>query len=256
MIVRLLAFALALLLHVQGWAAVTLVQSGCQTGAIYTETVGGNPNTGYTYTFPSAVSSGNLVVFTGMNESRSISTITGTNITYSISGLNRNQAGAGYQESQWKGVATGSVTSSQVVISGAGAPDNCICFYEFTGTQTDQSGATTNGSVNNAVTAHNSGSVTPPTADNVVVASTYISGNDATQDGAFTQLTTGNTSFFSGYILQSAATAQENNVTTVGSRYSAMSISAFAGTAGGGGGGGSTGGSLLNMFRRRVQVNP
>lgn len=53
----------------------------------------------------------------------------------------------------------------------------------------------------------------PPTANNVMVTLAYMNGGIVTNDGTFTQLTTGQSWFFTGYPIQSAVIAQENNVT-------------------------------------------
>lgn len=212
---------------------MTVVQFGCQSGNIYTETVNSNPNTGYTYTYPSAVGSGHLVVFGGINETRSIIGVTGTNISFSLNGANTNNATAGWNASQWKGVATGSVASSQLELSGASTVNNGICFIELANNESDQSGSVANGASADATTTHISGSVTPPSAVNAVVATSYVSGGTVTPDAGLTSITTGYASMFFAYRLQTAATAQQNDLATDTSRYSAMRIGAFAGTASG-----------------------
>lgn len=249
---RLLAFALALLIPAQGWAAMAHVRSNCVTGNLF---AGG---TTYAYTYPAAYGNGNLLVITSVQETRSVSSVAGATLTYTINGANTSNATAGFNVSQWKAIGNGSGdTTVTVTISGAyNNTFSLVCFAEFSGANSDQSSSVANGSSNDALTAHNSGTVTPPSADNVVVATTYISGGVWTPDAGFTAVTTGASWGEFAYLVQAAATVQEYNGTTDVGRYSAMRIGAFAGTAGGGGGGGPTGGSLLNMFNRRLQVNP
>lgn len=249
---RLLVLLVALLLPAQGWAAVTLVRSNCNNALVW----GGGGSDTLTWTYDTAApGNGNLAIFAFVGETRYLNTAVGSGMTYARVGSVQNNAAAGFSSTVLYAIGNGSDTTATLTLSGGyGGADSTVCYLEFTGTQTDQSGLTANGSVNNAVTAHNSGSVTPPTANNVVVSSTYISGGVWTGDGAFTELTTGDTWSKINYLIQSAATAQEYNGSTDVNRYSAMVIGAFAGTAGGGGGGGST--PTPNFFRGRLKVNP
>ena len=104
------------------------------------------------------------------------------------------------------------------------------------GAASDQSGATHNGAAIEGGTAHASGSVTPPTANNVVVTYAAHTGGDWTYDAAFTQVDAAGAgvSGYFGYLLQSSATAQEANHSSVDSEFACLRISAFAGAAAGG----------------------
>lgn len=248
---RLLVLLVALLLPVQGWA-LTLVQSGCQTGNLYAGT------TQYVYPYPATPTAGNLVVIATAQETRSVNTIAGTSTSYTINGTSSiDSSGSQQRATIHYAIFSGSDTTATITLNGTTAITAAVCFSEWSAANSDQSGNTANGfaTTAGAVAAHNSGSVTPPTANNVVVAFYYRSGAaaDFTEDGAFTSISTGSDNYYYAYLLQSAATAQEYNSTSSPARFSAMRIGSFAGTAGGGGGGSTT---TPNFFRGRLQVNP
>ena len=221
-----LVWLLTFLMAMPSWAAMALVQSNCATGNLFAGT------STYVYTYPSAPTVGNLVVIGETMQTRTISSIAGTATTYTINGSNTNNATAGYNTSLWKAIFAGSDTTATLTASGnSGGTDTTVCFWEFSGASSDQSGSVANGAANNLTTTHNSGSVTPPTADNVVVSMIFISGTVWTADSGFTNTATGQTIAKAGYIIQSSATAQEYNGTTDSNRYSAMRIGAFAGAS-------------------------
>lgn len=252
---RLLILALALLL---GWIlpSVSLAQM-----AAVSSNNSGNPsnlfagtNT-YSYSFGgNTVASGNLVVMFVGSTIRTVSSISGTNLTMAELGTTASNA-ADFKGDLWYGISTGSVSSVTITISGASGDDACVGYVELSGESSDQSGATANGSANDNVTTHNSGSVTPPTANNTVVAGAMRTSATWTEDGAFTMVSGADAGCMFGYLTQTAATAQEFNSSSDINRYSVVRIGAMAGTAGGGGAPGGSSGTL-NMFPRRLQVNP
>ncbi len=247
---KLLILLVALILPAQGWAQMAAVSSHA-TGR--TNLFAGT-NT-YSYTFGgNTIASGNLVVLFAETEIRSVTGISGTGLTMTQIGSAQTNA-ANFVGTLWYGITTGSVTGVTVTASGATSDPACVAYVELSGEASDQSGATGNGSANNNVTAHNSGSVTPATANNTVVMGTARTSATWTEDGAFTLVGGANAQCALAYLTQTSATAQEFNGTSDINRYSVMNIGALSGAAGGGGGG-ATGGSLLNMFKGRLQVNP
>lgn len=235
---RRLTYISLLLLLTLGWAGVSQaamvhVRSSCTYGAnLYAGT------SSYVYSYPTgtAPTAGNLVIIaTAQGANRTVSSIAGTAITYTINGASTQNGGSLAYASIWKGIASGTDTTATVTISGTSSDPAVVCFAEFSGADSDQSGSTANGAANNNTTTHNSGSVTPPTADNVVIAAYERGGapGDYTEDGAFTSVTTGWNAFYFAYLIQAAATAQEYNATSSANRYTAMRIGAFAGTASG-----------------------
>lgn len=189
----------------------------------------------YVYNFNSnTIASGNLVVLFVATNIRTVSTITGTNLTSMVrhvqSSFNPNSNDIG---DLWQGISTGSVTSVTITLSGATSDNACVGYVELSGENADQSGATGNSAVPAGTTTHDSGSVTPPTADNVIVAAAMRNNATWTDDGAFTMVSAANANCMMGYILQSSATAQEFNSTSDINRDSVMVIGAFAGEGGG-----------------------
>lgn len=200
------------------------VQSDCDNGDL----TGGT--TQYVYTPPAPVTPGNLVVFVMSTDVRTFAGGIGTSgTTLTINGA--NSAWGGGNLSQWKGVATGADTAFTLMLSGTeGGTAQVLCFLEFSGNRTSQATSTANGSSPTSTLTHNSGSVTPLRTNNVIVASMSHGPNTWTYDPSFTALTTGNDRVWVGYLVQSAATAQENNATVDIATHSAMRIGAFTGT--------------------------
>lgn len=217
------ALCLVLLLPAPTRAAMTHIQSGCTT---YTAA----SQTSDTYTPGATVTAGNLVVFGGTFSSRTISSISGNQgTTFSQNGSDTSWGGGTVM--LWKGVAAGADTSYTINYSGTLGDNAYVCFAEFSGASSDQSGSTANGAAHAAVNgAHGSGSVTPPTANNVVVSFTGRGNDTWTEDGGFTQMVNDNYSSWS-YRLQTAATAQSYDMTSTIARDSGMRIGAFAGSA-------------------------
>ena len=194
--------------------------------------VGSDP---YTYTLTpagGAPTAGNLIVVGFAHEVRQVSSVAGTNMSFTINGA--QQSAQGGWMSQWKCIVGASPgTTITLTMSGSSGVDGYFFFMEFDNANADQSASTANGSTNAATTTHNSGSVTPPTANNMIVAQSYRGNRTWTEDGAFTQLTTGTNFYGVCYLIQTAATAQNNETTSDTNGDSGMTIGAFAGVSAG-----------------------
>lgn len=235
--IQLLVLLFTLLWAVPSWAAVTYVQHRCVTFTAASQTSD-------TFTPNSTVTTGTLITFGGVFSNRTISSITGNQgTTFTQNGSDTSWAGGTVM--LWKGIAAGADTSYTINYSGTLGYNAYVCFAEFSGADSDQSGSTANGATHNAVNgAHGSGSVTPPTTHNVIVSITGRQNDTWTEDGAFTQMVNDNYSSWA-YLIQSSATAQSYDMTSSISRDSGMRIGAFAGTSGG---------ATVNFFPRRLQV--
>lgn len=226
------------------WAAVALIgsQANCTSGNLFAGT------NSYVYTYPAALTSGSLAVMSVSAENRVVSSISGTGASFAINGVNTNSAGLSRNISLWYAVTTSGGTTATITISGATSATASVCFAEFSGNSSDQSGATANGSDTEGGTASfTSGSVTPPTADNVVVAATDRTTTSApgwSEDGAFTMVSSADQTYSFGYLIQTSATAQTYDMLSVDNEYAIMRIGAFAGT--------TSGTPATNFFRLRV----
>ena len=227
------------------WAAMALVggQENCTSGNLFAGT------NSYVYPYPAAVTAGNLgVLGISIGSTRSVTAAAGTATTYSVNGATTSWGGGTVQI--WKAVTAGTDTTVTITLSGNTSDTSRVCYLEFSGASSDQSGSTANGASHTAVNGvHSSGSVTPPTADNVVVALTQR-GNDTWTDdttpAGWTQVSTGHAGATWTYLIQTAATAQSYDMTSTIARDSGMRIGAFAGAAGA---------AAPNFFPRRLQVN-
>lgn len=192
----------------------------------------------YAFSYPAAYTNGNLLVIGVVQETRTVTGIAGATLTYT--GDSTLNAAAGVSASLFTAIGNGSGdTTATITLSGSYNSTNTdIVFMEFSGAQSDQSGNTVAGSSTDAATAHNcpspSGTITPPTAENVVLSMVYISGGTWTRDTSFTTIAGTASTVEAGYLIQSAATAQSYNGTTDVNRYSAIRIKACAGASAGG----------------------
>lgn len=189
----------------------------------------------YVYPLPGgAPTPGNLLVIGLAHEARQLSSVGGTNLTFTINGAQQPTAFGGWM-SQWKCIAGASPGATvTLTLSGESGAVPLFFFMEFDGAAADQSASTANGASPTATTSHSSGSVTPPTATNIVVAQMYRGNSPTfTPDADFTMLTTGTNEYAAGYILQTAATAQTHVVASDVNTDSGMTIGAFAGVGGG-----------------------
>lgn len=188
----------------------------------------------YVYSFGgNTIASGNLVVIFVGNNVRTVSSITGTNLTSMVALVQSNpqHPASSDRGALWYGISTGSVTSVTITLSGATSDNACVAYGEFSGEAADQSGATSNSALPSGTTTHASGSVTPPTASNVVVVGGFRSNGTWTEDGAFTLVSTADANCLFAYLLQSSATAQEFNSTSDANEDSVLCIGALAGEA-------------------------
>lgn len=196
--------------------------------------------TTFTYTLPGTPTAGNLVVVAVDVETRTVTGIAGTATTYTISGANSGNGAAARNLSIWHAIAAGTDTTVTITLSGNTGATAYVCFAEFTGNNASQASATFNGGSNDAATAHSGGSVTPPTAHNVVVMAQGRTPGTWTEDGDISanRIISADTSFVFGYFIQTSATAASLDTTSVDPEYSESRIAAYAGAAGGGGGAG------------------
>lgn len=192
--------------------------------------------TGTTYglTFDSPIAAGTLVVFGVDCDTRVVADISGTNLSCVPIGANTNNPTANYNISLWAGIVTGGSCSGVTVTLNNSTADAHAGYAAFGGPNSDQSGATANGNASGPSGTHDSGSVTPPTADNVVVAAMGRGNGTWNEDTDFTQVPNGIGHFVMGYRLQSAATPQSYLATQDElNGYSWMRIGAFAGVGAG-----------------------
>ena len=209
----------------------TPVQSDCTNGSLFVVTT-------YTYTFPSPITAGNIVVI-GFNsgQNRTIVSIlgtagAGTTTTYTVGtgGTSSGATGIAYLA---HGVAGAADTDVTIILSGSNADAFTFCFAEFSGNLADQSSATFNGAATTTGTVFDSGSVTPPTTNNLIIVYFAHTTGVYTYDADFTAIDSagwGNPGSMH-YKVQTTATAQESNVVTDGSNESGVQrIGAYAGT--------------------------
>ena len=235
MLMRLLALILFLALASPSWAQMAKTQHLCTTFTAASQLSD-------TFTPTGTVTTGSLVVFGGTFSSRTISSISGNQGT-TLTQNGSDTAWGGGAVMLWKGIAAGADTSYTINYSGALGDNAYVCFAEFSGASSDQSGSTANGAAHAAVNgAHGSGSVTPPTANNVIVSFTGRGNDTWTEDSGFTQMVNNNYTSWA-YLIQTAATAQSYDMTSTAAKDSGMRIGAFAG---------ASSGAVTNFFRLRV----
>jgi hypothetical protein len=200
---------------------ITFVRGDCVSGNLFGST------TQYVFSYPAALTPGNLVVL-GVGTFRSISGIAGSSTTFAMHGSNVSWGGGNV--SQWQAIAAGADTSVTITL-GAIDTDAIVCYAEFAGAASDQGAAVANQASVSSDTTHDSGAVTPPTAQNAVVVFMFHTSGDWTYDTDFTQIdSAGSTNGFFGYRLQSSATEQRSIATSLANEYSAIVIGGFAGS--------------------------
>lgn len=190
---------------------------------------------------PAPATAGNLIVVgvrvgdgAGTGSVSSIDDLGTT--TYALAKAQQDTGSGTYIE-WWRGIAAGASAGQDIVVTISGAApsaDNFIVAMEFAGNDATQASLSTNGVNTTGVTSHDSGSVTPGTADNVIVAMSSGSSREWTNDADFTNLLDNNRSLVS-YKIQSSNTAQSFTATSDIGGGAAMAIVAFKGAAGGGG---------------------
>jgi hypothetical protein len=218
------------LLLTLGWAATAPVHAqvaNVQTPATSTLS-GSDPST---YTYPIVPTNGNFLVMAVDSANRTVSSVSGACVTYTQK-VAQTWGPSNYNVSIWYGTQCGGDTTADINFSAAPGDTTRVCFWELSGMAADQSGATSSSANVSSSTTHNSGSVTPPTADNIAV---YLSAVGATSgvtyDSGFTNIDMGSNGRKCGYRIQTAATAQEANHTSDVARNSGHVIAAFAGAA-------------------------
>lgn len=235
MMIRLLVLLISLAIASPSWAQMAKTQHLCTTFTAASQLSD-------TFTPTGTVTTGNLVVFGGTLSSRTISSISGNQGT-TLTQNGSDTAWGGGTVMLWKGIAAGADTSYTINYSGTLGDNAYVCFAEFSGASSDQSGSTANGATHAGVNgAHGSGSVTPPTASNVIVSFTGRGNDTWTEDSGFTQMVNDNYSSWA-YLIQTAATAQSYDMTSTAAKDSGMRIGAFAG---------ASSGAVTNFFRLRV----
>lgn len=192
--------------------------------------------TTYALTFDSPLAAGTLVVFGVASDTRVVTDVSGTNLTAVQIGANTNNPIANYNITLWAGIVTGGSCSGVTVTLSGSTPDGHAGYVAFDSPASDQSGATANGNATSASGSHDSNAVTPPAADNVVVAAMGRGNGTWNEDVDFSQVPNGVGHFVMGYRLQSSATPQSYLATQDElNGYSWMRIGAFAGASAGGG---------------------
>jgi hypothetical protein len=167
-------------------------------------------------TFDGSVTSGNLVVVVveQANSAVTVSSVAATNITFTSSAALKQALGSPASNIEiWYGVATGAFTAITVTMSANDGASSAIKAYEFSGNTATPTPVTNKSNPLGVGSPVASASVTPATADNVVIAAFWSSSlSTSSGDGAFTNtyVDGGGTASFRGvgYLIQTAATAQ------------------------------------------------
>lgn len=190
-------------------------------------------------TLPSAATTGNLIVVVA-----SIGDGAGTDDVLSIDDAGTTTYARGRREADattgnvleiWWGIAAGTNPGTGVTITKEGATDNgedLIALFEFAGNDGTQASLSTNGAATSGTTSHDSGSVTPGTADNVLIAISRGSDRVWTVDADFTSVLA-NTRTTLAYKIQSSDTAQSYTATSDIGGFCVLNLVAFKGAAGG-----------------------
>jgi hypothetical protein len=196
-------------------------------------------------TFDGSVVSGNLVVVVVEQATnlRTVTSVSASNITFtSDAALKQALATPASLIEIWYGVATGAFTAVTVSLSSNDATNAAIKMYEFSGNTATPAPVTNKSNPTAVATSVTSASVTPATADNVVIAafwSSGLTGGTGTGDAAFTEHWfdgTGTTAFRgAGYAIQTAATGQTWDATFSSSNENfSFVLAAFPGASAGG----------------------
>lgn len=133
----------------------------------------------------------------------------------------------------WYGIATANNSGQNFVftLNGPNADNSQVLMWEFGGIAASQAGIQNNSATAEGVTSHGSGSVTPSNAIGVIIALSYRSNGDYTDDVNFTEETTGSDNFYAGYILDAPTSARALAYTSVDPEGAASKIVSFVGAA-------------------------
>lgn len=216
--------------------AILLVQSAVSTGGV-DPWAGATTNT--PFDLPAPATAGNLIIVghrigDGAG-SGTVSTIAEAGTTAYARARNQQNATLGVYLELWWGIAAGASAGQDIVstiTANGSSTDNYIFALEFSGNTALQSGIQVNGANISNLMSHDSGSVTPATAANVIVGMSTGGSAEWINDADFTTVLDNSRSIV-GYRIQAAATAQPWTITSDINRFSALAIAAFDGTAGG-----------------------
>lgn len=205
---------------------------------------------------PNPAAAGSLIVVAvtipdGEIPATSVSSIVDNDGSYTLA-RRQTTNGSGAAVEIWFRIITGGVGGGQDLIGTVAGPFSTghtfIGALEFSGALADQSGRTVNGATTLSGTSHASGSVTPTTANNVLVGITTGGDRVYTGDANFTDVEI-NTRITFEYWIQSAATPQQHTITSDSSSLVEHAIAAFVGEDEGGGG---ISIPVVQHFRQRV----
>lgn len=206
-------------------------------------------NTSAAQTLPSAATAGNLiVVLATIADGSGTATFTGIDDAgTTVYACERQQGNStvGITVSICWGIAAGTNPGTGVTITASEtstSTDDLIAIMEFSDADATQASLSDNGANTASVTSHDSGSVTPGVANNVVVAISRGSDREWILDADFTSLLD-NSRTTAGYRIQSSDTSQSYTVTSDIAGFAALAIVAFKGAAA------PTGGLLLRRRR-------
>lgn len=203
-----LALGLVLTLAPPAQAQITLVvgQTATQTdSAVFNDAT-------HTISLPSAATAGNLIVVTVTGTANvSVTGIDDSGTTVYAEAVTSDQAGPGRARIWW-GIAAGAGAGQSIVITESATDASAhvsVAVMEFTssgGSLSDQTNRTTNSATGTSPTVPNTGSVTPATANNVVIGVFKLANGTHTDDATFTTVIN-HARHQVGYKIQSSASA-------------------------------------------------
>ena len=240
---RLILVAL-LLASLPTQAAVTQVQQLTPSVAAHWASGGNAP-----VDLPVAATAGNLItVEVAFGDGSGLSTVSSVDDAgTTVYACERTQGNTtvGFVAAICWGIAAGASAGTDVVVTWsttASSADDMIAVQEWAGNDGTQASLSDNGANTASLTSHDSGSVTPGTADNVIVAISRGSSREWTVDGDFTTLLDNNRTTLA-YRIQSSDTSQSYTITSDTAGFAGLAIVAFKGTA-------AASGALLLRRRR------
>lgn len=211
--------------------AVTLVQQFAQVSNHWAASA-----TCAAKTLPVAATVGNLIIVIasiGNDTTESVVSMDDAGTTPYARANRVEDSTTGNVHEIWFGIAAGTNPGTGVTITKGGTSDNgtdSITIVEFAGNAATQASLSVNGNTTGPATSHDSGSVTPGVADNVIVAISRGSDRAWTVDADFTALLD-NERTTVAYKIQSSNTAQSYTVTSDIDAFAVLNIVAFKGSA-------------------------
>lgn len=187
---------------------------------------------------PNAAAAGNIVVVVASigDANEDVLSIDDNGTTVYARAHRQSDATTGNVLETWYGIAAGAGAGQGVVVTKEGATDNgedAIVIFEFAGNDLTQATLQTNGAATASTTTHDSGSVTPGTAANLLIAVSRGSDREWSVDADFTTVID-NARTTVAYKIQAANTAQSYTVTSDVGGFAVLSIVAFKGATAGG----------------------